>query len=106
MCIRDRELEAKREEKFFKQLGEHNKRRSEAIMNITSKRMKGSSMWTSGTKTASNLDFEHPGDDKDVELAQLWELQEEIPTMTVTRSMVDAAIAVRKWNCYLSIMWI
>ena len=76
----------------MKQLDEHNKRRSEAITNITSKRMKGSSMWTSGTKTASNLDFEHPGDDKDVELAQLWELQEEIPTVTVTRSMVDAAI--------------
>ena len=44
---KEKMLEEMREETFLKRLDEHNKRRSKAIANITSKRMKRSPMWTS-----------------------------------------------------------
>jgi len=71
----------------------HGTKRSKAIGEWASKRMKRSAMWTTGTKTNSNLDFDHPGDEEKVDLPKLWELQKSLPDVTVTRRMLDIAIA-------------
>ena len=82
------------------ELQQHQLQRSKAVAKITNPRIAGPSIWNTAPETDMNLDFQHPGDKKDVELAELWDMQKVLPQVTVTRQMVDNAVAAI-WDKYI-----
>ena len=77
---------------YLKKLMKHSKTKKRKLKDVMTSEIKHPAVWNIAIESNIDINFPHSGDTTMLDAPQLWEKQDNIPSATITRLMIDTAL--------------